>query len=543
MRRFAEACQAVAATTKKNEKVRLVGDYLRSLPVEEAAIAALFLTGRAFPRMEETVLAVGGSLLWGAVGRLSGLPSDQMEAVYRQHGDLGDMTAELLTGKAAASGLSLREVAAAFQELARRRGPTQKLPALEELLGRADALEAKYIVKIITGDLRIGLKESLVEEAIAYAFGKPLAEVQRANMLAGDIGVTLRLAAGGQLAEARLRLFHPLGFMLASAADTAAEAMEYFPAGAVVEDKYDGVRAHAHKRDRQVKLFSRTLDEIVEFPELLAPLAALPGEFVLDGEVVAWRDGRSLPFTDLQKRLGRKQPGLWLQQEIPVTLLAFDLLYCDGELLLDLPLTERRKRLESLLRGVSNAAVQLAPSAVCSSPEDLERSFEAALARGNEGLMAKAPDSPYTPGRRGRFWMKLKRPLATLDVVVVAVEYGHGKRRGLLSDYTFAVRDGGALATIGKAYSGLTDEEIHRLTEFFREHTTEDQGFRRVVEPTVVLEVAFNNIQRSKRHDGGYALRFPRIVRLRPDKPVGEIDTLERVQELYQRQTPSARQS
>lgn len=536
MRRFAETCEAVAATTKKNEKVRLVGDYLRSLPAAEAACAAVFFTGRVFPRVEETVLAVGGSLIWQAVSRLSGADPSQMETVYRKHGDLGDATEELLAGKTCGSGLSLGEVAAAFEELARRRGPSQKLPVLEDLLRRAQPLEAKYIVKIVTGDLRIGLKENLVEEAIAHAFGKPLAQVQRANMLAGDIGATLRLAAQNQLADACLRLFQPLGFMLASAAESAAEAMEYFPAGALVEDKYDGVRAQAHKRDQQAKLFSRTLDEMLEFPELLAPLSGVPGEFILDGEVVAWRDGRALPFTDLQKRLGRKQPNLRLLDEIPVSFLAFDLLYWNGELLLDLPLAERRRRLEALLAGGGTPAVQLAPAALCALPEELERAFEAALERGNEGVMAKAPDSPYTPGRRGRFWMKLKRPMATLDVVVVAVEYGHGKRRGLLSDYTFAVRDGDRLATIGKAYSGLTDAEIHRLTEFFQQHTVEDHGFRRLVEPTVVLEVAFNNIQRSGRHQSGYALRFPRIVRLRPDKPVAEIDTLDRVRELYERQ-------
>ncbi len=542
MRRFAETCEAVAATTKKNEKVRLVGEYLRSLPVENAACAALFFSGRAFPRTQEKVMAVGGSLIWQAVAGLAGAGPGAMETVYRRHGDLGDMSEELLAGKTAPEALSLRDVEDAFEELARSRGPSQKLPVLEALLRRADPLEAKYIIKIITGDLRIGLKENLVEEAIADAFGQPFPQVQRANMLTGDIGETLRLAAAGRLAEARLRLFHPLGFMLASPAETPADALESFPSGAFIEDKYDGVRAQAHKSDRTVKFFSRTLDEIAEFPELIAPLRELPGEFVLDGEIAAWRDGRLLPFSELQKRLGRKQPDLWLSADIPVSFLVFDLLYLDGELLLDLPLTERRRRLEALLgvaarpTGPAANRLQLVPMTLCSSPDELQRSFEAALARGNEGMMIKSPDSPYTPGRRGQFWRKLKSPMATLDVVVTAVEYGHGKRRGLLSDYTFSVRAGDRLVTIGKAYSGLTDAEIQRLTDFFRQHTLEDHGFQRSVEPVIVLEVAFNNIQRSSRHESGYALRFPRIVRLRPDKAVSEIDTLERVQELYERQ-------
>jgi len=285
-----------------------------------------------------------------------------------------------------------------------------------------------------------------------------------------------------------------------------------------------------------VRMFSRTLDEIVEFFELLEPLAKLPGDFVLDGEVVAWRDGRALPFTELQQRLGRKQPELWLPLEIPVSFVAFDLLYVDGEPLLDRPLAQRRDLLQRLLTGADAPAIRLAAAASCDSAALLETTFAGALARGNEGVMIKDPASLYLPGRRGRWWLKWKQPLATLDVVVTAVEYGHGKRHGLLSDFTFAVRGEDGLVNIGKAYTGLTDEEIRRLTQYFLEHTIADQGFRRTVEPNVVVEVAFNNIQQSGRHDSGYALRFPRIVRLRPDKSAEEIDTVERVKELYEKQ-------
>jgi ATP-dependent DNA ligase len=533
---FAQTCEAVAVTTRKNEKVRLVADYLGSLPSDDAARAATFLTGRAFPRCQEKVLAVGGSLIWQVIRQLAGCDDAAMEEVYRRHGDLGEAAAELLAGKAATGSMELRDIQKAFEELAERRGPTQKRPLLEELISRARPLEAKYIVKIITGDLRIGLKESLVEEAIAQAFGRPLREVQRANMLTGDISLVTHLAAAGKLADASLRLFHPIGFMLASAAETPEEIVETYPGGAWVEDKYDGIRAQAHKQGSRVKIFSRTLDEAVEFHELIPELRALPGEFVLDGEIVAWADGRALPFTELQRRLGRKEPDLWLPIEVPVSFRAFDLLYGNGQLLIDLALGERRQRLEELLPSAAAPAIQLSPMRLCNSTSEIEETFEAALERGNEGLMAKSPDSRYTPGRRGRYWLKLKRPMATLDVVVTAVEFGHGKRHGLLSDYTFAVRDGDRLVNIGKAYSGLTDQEILQLTTYFREHTIEDKGFQRSVEPTVILEVAFNNIQRSNRHESGYALRFPRIIRLRTDKGVSEIDTVERVKAEYERQ-------
>jgi DNA ligase-1 len=539
MQRFADVADAVASTSSKNEKVRLLGQYLRSLPPEEAALAALFFTGRPFPRSEETVTSAGGALLWQAVAALSGAPPDVMAETYRKYGDLGDAAAELLAARPPGPGLSLQQAAAAFRRLARERTQAAKLARLRELLAAGTPRVARYLIKILTGDLRIGLKESLVEEAVAAAFGRPPDEVRRANMLTGDIAETVRLAASGALASACLRPLRPVGFMLAGAAESPRALAAAFSNGAFIEDKYDGIRAQAHKQGAAVKLFSRTLDELIEFPELLPALASLRGEWVLDGEIVAWREDRPLPFTELQQRLGRKEADLFLPLAIPVRFIAFDILYRDGQPLLDRPFEHRRLILEDLL-SAAPAGVHLAPLRYAFGAEAFEREFEAALARGNEGIMAKAPGAPYTPGRRGRHWLKLKRPMATLDVVVTAVEYGHGKRRGLLSDYTFAVRDGAELRNIGKAYSGLTDEEIRRLTEYFLEHTLEDQGFRRLVEPTVVLEVAFNNIQRSRRHDSGYALRFPRIVRLRPDKPPQDIDTLDRVERLYRSQRHGA---
>jgi DNA ligase 1 len=534
--RFADVSEAVAATAKKIEKVRLVAEYLRSLSTDDASLAATFFTGRAFPRWEERVLSVGSSLLWQAIERIANPGDGQARAAYLRHGDLGDMAREILQGHHPTEDLSLLDASNAFANLAVVRGGRQKLAALNDLLCRAAPIEAKYLIKIITGDLRIGLKESLVEEVIAKAYARLVQDVRRANMLTGDIAATLRLAAADELASACLKLFHPIGFMLASPADNPAEALAYFPTGALVEHKYDGIRAQVHKSGRTVKLFSRTLDEIGEFPELFSGLAALPGDFVLDGEIVAWRDYRPLPFTELQKRLGRKQPDMWLLQDIPASFVAFDLLYHDGELLLDHPLVERRERFERLLRGRLSPGIRLGGAQLCGSVEELEQAFVTALEQGHEGLVVKNPTSLYTPGQRGLYWFKLKRPLATLDVVVTAVEYGHGKRRGWLSDYTFAVRCEDRLLNIGKAYSGLTDLEIQEFTEYFLKHTLEDCGSRRTVEPTVVIEVAFNNIQRSTRHEGGYALRFPRIVRIRTDKAPADIDSLERVSEIFAKQ-------
>ena len=582
MQAFAELCERIAATSKKTGKVAMVAEYLRARPAAEAEIAALFLSGHAFPAFDERTLQIGGSALWKLVAEITGAPESSITAAYRTRGDLGAAAYDVLLAKAPPqSSISLAEVRVTFDRIAETRTPSAKSAILKSLLEHATALEAKYILKIITGELRIGLKEGLVEEAIAKAYDEPLAGVQRANMLLGHIGETLTLAAEHRLAAARMRLFHPIGFMLASPAATAEEAFHYFE-HAQVEDKYDGIRAQAHCAGGHVKVFSRTLDEITSsFPELVPALSEFAGEVILDGEIVAWHQGEdggsgvldapsvgatewghALPFGEIQKRLGRKQVSDKLIKEVPVAYVVFDVIYADGELTLDKPLHERTAVLDKVFAGASRVAprpvvnaqgnllleleigeeaarsgwVLRAPSMRADSPAQLEEYFEAAMARGNEGLMIKDINSPYMPGRRGRWWLKLKRELATLDVVVTAAEFGHGKRIHVLSDYTFAVRKGEELVNIGKAYSGLTDKEIAELTQWFLAHTTADHGHLREVEPSIVLEVAFNAIMRSDRHDSGYALRFPRIVRVRDDKLPKDIDTVETVEQIFKRQ-------
>jgi DNA ligase-1 len=537
MRSFVQTANAVAATAKKTEKVRLMGALFTALPVSDAALAAQFFTGRAFPPCEERVVGVGGSSLVRAVAAAAGRPGENLGKIYRRHGDLGDMAEELLRDSHGEGDLTLAEVAALFSGLSAARTQREKDELLGRTIARASAADVKYIVKILTGDLRIGSRESLVEEAIAGAFDRNVVDVRSANMFLGDIGETLRLAAEGELASATMRLFHPLGFMLASPVET---ANVLFAEGQVtelfVEHKFDGIRAQVHKdAGGKVKIYSRTRDEVTEFPELTRPLGTLPGELILDGEILAWRDGQPMPFTELQKRLGRKHIDLWMKLDIPVKFMAFDLLFENGELLLGIPLRERRERLRKIFAQPIEG-IALAEAKLCNTAEQAAAEFRGALAAGHEGIVAKAVDSRYTPGRRGGAWMKLKEPFATLDVVVTAAEYGHGKRHQVLSDFTFAVRDGERLLTIGKAYSGLTDAEIAGLTQFFLEHTIEDQGYRRIVEPKLVIEVAFNNMQRSKRHESGFALRFPRILRVRADKPVSEIDTLARAEELFLKQ-------
>jgi DNA ligase-1 len=569
MQLLAETCEAVASTSGKNEKVEIVAAYLRSCPLRDAELAALYISGRVFPAYDERTLQVGGALRWRVVAETAGSNDAKLALAFRKYGDLGSAAGEVLASRSeppantAGQPLALSEVADFFGRIAEVRGPAAKHALLRELLARASALEAKYLIKIMSGELRIGFKESLVEEAIAKAWGASVETVKRANMLLGDLSETLRLTSEGRADEARMRLFHPIGFMLACPAASAEEAFPEFPE-MVVEDKYDGIRAQAHCSGGVVRLFSRTLDNVTgAFPELVPSLAAIPEDVILDGEILGWdfsrNGGSARAFSELQKRLGRKRVTAAIMREVPVAYVVFDVLYAGHELLLERPLRERAAVLDALFTRLrhpldpeseaqgmlsfdaesdlpATSRVLRAPSTRATSALHLDELFEQAQARGNEGLMIKDAASSYTPGRRGQSWLKLKRELATLDVVVTSVEFGHGKRAGVLSDYTFAVRDGERLLNIGKAYSGLTDAEIATLTEWFREHTLADHGHWREVEPVMVVEVAFNAVMRSERHASGFALRFPRIVRLRQDKPVSEIDTLQRVEEIYSQQ-------
>ncbi|HEX8924569.1 MAG TPA: ATP-dependent DNA ligase, partial [Terriglobales bacterium] len=463
MQALAELCEAVAATSKKSEKVALVAKFLHEESVHDAALAAQFLSARPLTADKDQTLQVGGALLWRVLADLAEGGDRILHESYSRHRDLGSAAYDALLATAPKqSSLTLEKVADRYQQVADARSVEMRASLLRQLLAEATALEAKYIVRIMTGEMRIGFKESLVEEAIARAFDAPLPDVKRANMLVGDPAEVLRLAASGRLGEARLRLFHPIGLMLATPAESAEEAFSEFT-DAVIEDKYDGIRAQAHVGGGRVRLFSRTQDDVTgAFPDLVPHLLTLRDDVVLDGEILAWRNGKAMAFSSLQTRLGRKRVSSRMMGEVPVAYVVFDLLARNGEPLIDLPLRERQRQLEEVLadlrplgakfdeaptlfeappgeRGpdaLSEPRLLRAPSVSAHSPEHMDELFATAQNRGNEGLMIKDANSPYVPGRRGRTWLKLKRELATLDVVVTAVEYGHGKRASVLSDYT-----------------------------------------------------------------------------------------------------------
>jgi DNA ligase-1 len=533
-RRLAEGLAGAASTRAKLEKIARLAEALSPLDGAELAAAARLLAGSPFAEWEQEVTSVGWATVARAAEAVTGWDLDTIGASARAIGDLGEAIGLLLPRDARPSpALEILEVDAQLRGLAGRRRAAEKGAIVEELLRRSTPLEARYLVKTLSGGLRVGADLATVEEAIAAAFGADREAVARARRDSGDVGEVAVAAKERRLDAIRFRLFHPIGFMLASPIEDPSDVAEELPLFAV-EDKFDGIRAHAHKSGSRVALFSRTLDDVTaQFPEIALALAVPPGRYLLDGEIVAWKkeEERVDSFFRLQRRLGRKAPPQELLAEIPVTFVAYDCLAVGDAPLFERPWRERRGELERLF--AEGAGFVLSTVHRASGPAALEELFSAAKERGNEGLMLKRQDSPYQAGKRGRAWRKWKKALATLDVVVTAVEQGNGKRAGMLSDYTFAVREGDRLVNIGKAYSGLTDEEIRKMGALFRKITVARYGPVRAVAPEVVLEVAFESIQKSARHKSGFALRFPRIVRIREDKKPEDADTLERVEEIW----------
>jgi DNA ligase-1 len=556
---FANVGETIAATPAKLEKIRLLSDYLRGLTKDQLPIATTYFTGRAFAQTDPRLLQTGWAVIFRALHEATRISEPEFHVIARKHGDAGKTAFEVLDRRTNPKPFRIVESAELFQNLHLARGPIAKAKLLRERFSILTPREGEYIVKILTGDLRIGLREGLVEESISRAFNVSLEEVKQANMLLGDIGRTALLASCKELHKAELSIFRPIKCMLATPELTAEAVWERFtvatpvdrgqpgsPASTTVyvEDKFDGIRAQLHRSRDSVEIFSRDLRRITgQFPELVQEARAFEQELIADGEIIAFDEGRALTFFDLQKRLGRKDDNTDLfagaVADVPVAFVIFDLLWLNGRSLLKTPLRERREQLSRLGLPPQFQRANVTPAR---SAAEIEQIFGDARRRLNEGLMIKDPESFYLPGARGMFWFKLKRELATLDVVVVAAELGHGKRNNVLSDYTFAVRDEttGELLPIGKAYSGLTDVEIAELTEHFKQNTVADQGRYRRVKPNIVLEVAFNSIQPSTRHASGLALRFPRIKAIRRDKNVESIDTLQFARELAgQSMTPN----
>jgi len=563
----AEALAAAEATRSRVAKVEALAAALRRVGAGDDAhlpFVARMLTGTMLPIDDERTLGAGGRLVFDAACEVTGATPNDLGARTGRLGDMGSAVDEALRAKrgadarsatdategatdatpsTGAAGVPLADVEALALTLAESGSRAVKHEALLAVLARCTPLEARYLVRAVLGEMRVGAREGIVEDAIAKAFERPLPELRRAASFVTDLGEVASLARADRLAEARPTLGRPMGFMLATPIESARGADLTVPHA--VEDKIDGIRAQAHVSATGVHLFARGKGSVtVAFPDVTAPLAKAAADgtlppAILDGElVVVTTDGRPRPFSAIQPRLKKLAPDEDLLARCPVAYLAYDLLFEGDAPLVDLPFSERRAR---LARWADHAPAPLRLHDSRALADDtVEAEFDGARGRGHEGLVLKRLDAPYAAGVRGFAWLKVKKALATLDVVLVAAERGHGKRAGVLSDYTFAVRDGDALLTIGKAYNGLTDAEIRTMTErLLAIASTEEQRGYLQVRPEIVMEVAFDGLQRSTRHSSGFALRFPRFARIRDDKTAAEIDTLDAVRALWDAQVAS----
>lgn len=542
MDELAQVCEQIAGNGGKLKKVSILGEYLRGLCDQDFALAVQFLSigpvaegatnYHLFSAEEKPQLSVGGSVLREALQAVVEWDRETLRVCHAEVGDTGETAALLLRGKTLDEPLSLHMANSLYQGLFRARITAVKRELLMCAFRRYRPLTLKYFVKVITRGLRIGLMSRMVEEAVALACGVPNTAVRDANNRLGDLAAVALAARQGKLAQITARLFHPMDFMLAKPLERLEDLAN--PQDWIVEDKYDGIRAQAHFDSGGVRIFSRGMEDVTHaFPEVVAAIAALPGNGLMDGEILAWRDGRALNFNVLQQRIARKSVRAALLDDVPAVFMGYDMLLRNDELLLQAPFEQRRRRLEETLADVVPPLLlsrQFAPG----THEEIDRLFRGARERGNEGLLLKRRGGEYESGKRSGAWQKLKRTYGTLDVVVTAAEQGSGRRAIYFSDYTFAVRSGDAFLNVGKAYSGLTDSEVKELTKVLRSASSDRFGPMMTVRPVVVLEVAFDGVQKSGRHKSGYALRFPRILRWRRDKKPGDCDDLARVEALYQ---------
>ena len=551
LREFAQAKDAVAAVAGKLEKQRLLAEYFTPLADEDLRLAVRYAAGRAFASTDERVLAVGGAILWSALTETLPVSHEEFRRLTIASGEIGEAVSKVWPEKQVDRPLTLNELAEAFEQLAATGQQERKRAILRRLFDRcATGREATYLTKIMLRDMRSGAQEGVLQAAVAQAFGKKTPEIQKCQLLVGNLEEVALLAKHDQLCCATFCLFHPIQFMLATPQETPADAAKTMAGRTFfVEDKLDGIRAQVHKQGDRVHIYTRTMDRTDDsFPEVVESMRHVAGDFLLDGEIVPFAGGAVSPFQHLQRRLGRKKPSAALLKKYPVAIVAFDLLYENGELLMERPLRERRQRLHALAeRTPPGWRLNVTDVHQVTAEAEIASAFGVAKNRRNEGVMLKDPESIYSPGRRGRMWLKIKTHLPTLDCVVTAAEYGHGKRRNSLSDYTFAVwdrdpaDDGAKLVNVGKAYSGVTDAEIAQLTELFKSISIADNGRVFRVRPQVVMEIAFDQIQRSARHESGFALRFPRIKTIRWDKRPADADRLPRVEEIYQSSANTSR--
>ncbi len=546
---FAEFCSVIEKISSTLELTARIAAFIRKVEDDDDLYNVIhFLMGRVFPPWDEREIGVGVGLIYEALRQVTGVSKSRIEQLIKETGDLGLAAEKLLKEKKQTTlfqeELTIKRVKEIFEEMAKLSGEgsqKRRVMLLTDLYVSATPVETRYLTRLILGEMRLGVGEGIIRDAIARAFGIDSSIVERAYMLTNDYGrvaVVAKKEGKDGLMKMKIQLHYPVKMMLAQVTESVDEALKEMKEAAV-EWKYDGSRVQVHYGDGKVTIFSRRLENVTSaLPEIVDEVKKCVREnVILDGEVIAVKDGRPMPFQQVLRRFRRKHEISKAMERIPLIVYFFDILY-DGETLIDIPLKERRKKLEEVIS--ESEIIKVAQQVVTSDPKVVEEEFNRAIEAGHEGLMLKRLDSPYTPGKRGKLWLKLKAVMETLDLVVVGGEWGEGKRSHLLSSFELACRDeNGRLLRVGKVATGFTDEDLEELTELFKPLIEYEEGKRVVFQPKYLFEVAYQEIQKSPKYESGFALRFPRFVRLRDDKSVEEADTLERIAKLYEMQFKS----
>jgi len=541
---FSRCCEELEGISGRLDMIDVISRVLPSLSDDELPVFVRFIMGRIFPDWSAQKLGIGPSLLYEAVGYVAGIKKEAVIGKINKSGDVGKAVEELLSKKSQVS-LSHQEleIVGVYNGLigmAARGGATsqkEKMRTVKLLLGDASPLEGRYLARIMLEELRIGVGEGSVREAIAKAFSVDSSLVEHAMQAKNDLGEVARLAKIGPdaLREVRITLFHPVRMMLAQQGSIAGMIEEHGEVAA--EFKYDGSRFQFHKQGSLGKMYSRRLEDVSgALPDVIELLlASTDHDVILDGEVIAIKDGKPMPFQSVLRRFRRRHDIAGAKEEIMMVPNIFDILYLDGETLIDLPFTERRKRLESVV-----TQQYMAPQVTSADPAVIEDTYNRALAAGHEGIMLKVRDSPYTPGQRGKNWIKIKPEVDTLDLAVIGAEWGEGKRAHVFGSFLVACQDQGKLVPLSRVATGFSDEQLAEVYALLKDTVISSAGKEVRFEPELVFEVGYAELQVSPTYGAGFALRFPRFIRLRDDKDTTEIETLDSIRDRYGRQSKSA---
>jgi len=533
---FARICERLEGIPGRLDMIEEVAAVLPRLGDDELPVFVRFVMGRVFPDWSTKKLGVGPNLLYDAVAYVVGTNRETVREAINAIGDAGRAVEDLLARKEQTSffvqELDLVDVYREFGRMAAaggQRSQREKLRVAQGLFGNARPLEGRYLTRLMLEELRIGMGEGNVRDAVARAFDIDVRLVEHAHQAMNDLGEVALLARRdpGALARVTIEPFRPVKMMLAQAGTIAGQLTDH--GEVAVEYKYDGSRFQFHKQGDVCRIYSRRLEEVTEsLPDIARQLQeATDHDVILDGEAVAVRDGRPMPFQYVIRRFRRKHKVDAMMEKIELVPRVFDILYLDGETLMDRPLGERRTILEEVLGAHVAEQFRVGDAAAA------EAIYADALALGHEGVMVKVLDSPYTPGVRGRLWVKVKPGVETLDLAVVGAEWGEGRRAKMFGSFLLAVQDQGRLLPVGKVATGITDETLAELYTLFKDSVIARSGKEVTLEPAVVFEVGYSEIQTSPNYESGYALRFPRFVRVREDKSVDEVETLDTLAERY----------